>query len=136
MNKKVVVVAIGLLLLTMAGSAQTIHLKATVPFSFSAGKTTFPAGQYELKSLGIEGNILAISGLDSKAGALVIVNSNHAVEPANRTKLIFHRYGRQYFLSEVWVEGNTSGQLLPPPSREREIAKELSKEDVILMAKR
>jgi hypothetical protein len=51
MNKKLVVLAMGLALLMSAGaSAQTVHLKTNVPFNFIAGRTTFPAGQYELQS--------------------------------------------------------------------------------------
>ncbi len=36
--------------------------------------------------------------------------------PANRrkaqktTKLVFHRYGDQYFLAQIWTAGNDRGQ--------------------------
>jgi hypothetical protein len=37
-------------------------------------------------------------------------------------KLVFHRYGNEYFLSEVWTPGDEWGHRLSKTRREREIA--------------
>jgi hypothetical protein len=38
-------------------------------------------------------------------------------------KLVFHRYGNAYFLSEVWPTGSTLGKQLRKSKAELEIAK-------------
>jgi hypothetical protein len=52
-------------------------------------------------------------------------------------KLVFNRYGNQYFLSQVWAAGSDSGHQLRPSKAEREIAKNASKPKVeVLTAKK
>jgi hypothetical protein len=48
----------------------------------------------------------------------------------NSCKLVFHRHGDTYFLSEVWVAGNSNGRTLFRSRAERELA-ESGKEKVI-----
>jgi hypothetical protein len=36
--------------------------------------------------------------------------------------LVFHRYGSQYFLAQVWSAGNSEGRELPRSRAEREVA--------------
>lgn len=137
MNKKLTVLTISLaLLIGVAASAQTIHLKAQVPFNFIAGNTMFSAGQYELLSTGSGDKILVIRSLDSKGGILLLSNPCQSLNPTDRTKLVFHRYGQRYFLSEVWIRGNSIGHEVPPSSREVEVARDFSQDEVILVAKR
>ena len=122
------------LVLTAAAYAQTIHLKTNVPFSFIVGRTMFPAGQYEVQSTGNGDFVLVIRGLSSGPQALVLSNSCESREPSPRTTLIFHRYGQRYFLSEVWMRGNSIGRRTLTSSREIEIAKDSSMEKVVLLA--
>jgi len=136
-NKKLVVLAIGLvLLMTAAASAQTVHLKVNVPFNFIAGYTTFPAGQYDIQSTGDGDKVLSIRSLNSKAGAFLISNSCESLNPVASTKLVFHRYGYRYFVSEVWMQGDNTGHQVPASSREVEVAKDFSMDKVVLVAKR
>lgn len=60
----------------------------------------------------------------------MMLNSNavEKLEPANKTKLVFNRYGNQYFLSQIWVKGATLGRQLPKTSREKEVGRELALE--------
>jgi len=41
-------------------------------------------------------------------------------------KLIFHRYGDRYFLSQMWMPGNPTGRELPPSKAELETARTIS----------
>lgn len=135
MNKKLVILAMGLgLVLTAAAYGQTIRLKMNVPFSFIVGRITFPAGQYEVQSMGNGDAVLVIRGLSSGPQALVLSNSCESREPSLRPTLIFHRYGQRYFLSEVWMRGNSIGRRTLTSSWEIEIAKDSSMEKVILLA--
>src|SRR6266496_1091125 len=92
------------MLATMAASAQTINVKATVPFSFIVGRSTLSAGEYSLKTMS-NGQVLALSNRDAKITELVLSNSCESLT-ASKTKLVFHRYGGRYFLSQIWTEGN------------------------------
>jgi hypothetical protein len=137
MNKKLVVIAMGLaLLMSAVASAQTVHLKTNVPFNFIAGHTRFPAGQYELLSTGNGDNVLEIRSLNSKDAALVLSNSCESRDAAAQTKLVFHRYGNRYFLSAVWTQGDNVGHQVRSGSWEVEVAKDSQMSEVVLIAKR
>jgi hypothetical protein len=124
------------LLVTTAASAQTIGLKVSVPFSFVVNRATLPAGEYSVRSVGDRGRVLVIRGLTSETANLVISNSCETLKPMSQTKLIFHRYGDRYFLNQIWVEGMNAGHQLPVNAREKEVAKDFSMQEVMLMAKR
>ena len=57
---------------------------------------------------------------------IVMSNSAQTLKPADKNKLVFDRYGTQYFLAEIWVEGARLGRHLPKSSREKELAKDLA----------
>ena len=124
------------LLVTTAASAQTVRLKANVPFSFVVNRATLPAGEYSAESMDDQGIVLAIRSSNGKGTNLVVSNSCQSLNAASHTKLVFHRYGSRYFLSQAWVEGNTLGRELAPSPREKEVAKDFSMQEVVLMAAR
>ena len=111
-----------LLLVTGMASAQMQQsaLKANIPFNFVAGKMALPAGEYRISTISDLGGVLAVAGGDS-GQALVGSHAVQAATVAAETKLIFHRYGDQYFLYQVWVSGENRGRELPQTSREKEL---------------
>jgi hypothetical protein len=116
-------------LLLMAGSAiaQTIHVRANVPFNFSVGNKTLPAGVYDIRDISSSGaNTLLVHEREGKSSMIVGSNTGEALKGADKTKLIFNRYGSQYFLAEIWMGGATLGRQLPKGSREKDLAKELA----------
>lgn len=135
--KKHALTLIGVLsLLLAAGSAfaQTIDVKGDIPFSFIVNKATLPSGQYELKSLTEDGKMLGLRGPDGKPVDIVNSNRTESMTPSQKTKLVFKRYGDRYFLSQIWVAGETAGRQLPTSAREREMAKTSTPENVVVMA--
>jgi hypothetical protein len=137
-NKTLSVIAMALaLLMTVAANAQTIHMKVQVPFNFIAAGTALPAGQYEIVSVGIGENVLAIRNVNSPAGVLVISHSCESLNASSNTKIVFHRYGNRNFLAEVWVQGDNLGHQVTPTSRETELALDFPKTNVeLLLARR
>ena len=119
-----------LCLLLMAGSAigQTLHVRSNVPFNFSAGNKSFPAGTYSVGTISSDAKILLLQAGDGNASVMVGNNAVEASKGADKTKLVFNRYRDQYFLSEIWVQGATRGHHLPKTSREKELAKELAQD--------
>lgn len=126
---------LGLLLAAGSAFAQTINLRANVPFKFIVNKETMPAGQYSIKSLGDSaGRTLFISSSDQSEKTTVIANGVEDRAASKQTKLVFLRYGDRYFLSQIWVEGNSSGHQLPKSPREAEVAMDYSPQPVVVMA--
>ena len=103
-------------LLLVAGSAiaQTIHVRADVPFNFAVGDKSFPAGTYDVGSIdNVNTKILRLQARDGNSSMMVGSNAAENLKPANKTKLVFNRYGNRYFLSQIWVAGERRGHQLP-----------------------
>jgi hypothetical protein len=130
MKRQAVSLVILLSLLLVAGSAiaQTVHVRADIPFNFAVGNKTYPAGAYSIGTLGDrDDKVLLLRSEDGTASMAMISNAAENRTPADKTKLVFSRYGNQYFLSQVWVNGATRGHQLPKSSREKEVDKAMAR---------
>ena len=136
MKRNLLAIAMSLpLLLSAAAHAQTTQLKVTVPFDFTAGDTVLPAGDYDVQSIGPwGGKALSIRSVNSSAGTVVLSNSCQSVKTSDRGRLVFYRYGNQYFLAEVWNGNNHVGQQMLIDQRQTELARNQPKREVVLMA--
>ncbi len=127
----------GLLLVVAGASAQSVNVKANVPFDFIVDNATLPAGTYSIQSINDANGspTLVIRGETVKTGRLVSSNQAEKLNPAATSHLLFHRYGDTYFLAQIWMQGEQHGRELRMTRREAEIAKNLqSSEDVIVLA--
>ena len=99
------------MLAMVSAQAQTPRtMEVNIPFDFSAGKAALKAGTYSIKRLA--GSALAISAADSKTIALV----NAPLTIGSRDfkageRLVFNKYGDDYFLSQVWLSADSGRQL-------------------------
>ena len=116
--------------MAVAAQAQTgsrTRLVANIPFEFTVGNKTLPAGEYQLRS--IAGNsvnaVLLMQDRDCKAETLVQMQTVIG-KPQKTVKLIFHAYGNQYFFAEAWVDGESAGLQAAKPKAERAIEHELA----------
>jgi len=118
---------LSLLLVAGLAIAQSNNVRANVPFSFTVGSETLPAGTYDIRAMSSDPKVLLVQ---AQGGSSIIVGSNAAesLKGAEKTKLVFNRYRDQYFLAEIWVQGATRGRQLPKTSREKELAKELAQD--------
>jgi hypothetical protein len=123
MKTQLMQTAIAALTLAAAGYAQSAQqLNVTVPFGFVAGSRTLPAGQYTV-SQPVNSNAVVIRPVGSTPGAVMITNRVKSPGRQEMGKLIFHRYGDRYFLSEVWGTDQSVGSQLPRTAPERELAR-------------
>jgi hypothetical protein len=107
----------------------TFRVSADVPFNFMVGNKEFKAGKYTVgqSSESSTSTTLIIRSKDNNDMANFNVNNVYG-KGKPQAKLIFHRYGNQYFLSQVFDGESEQGSALVKSTAEREAAK---KRDVI-----
>jgi hypothetical protein len=127
-------VGLGLLLATASASAQTVPLKANIPFNFIVNKAELSAGEYTLKSLGSSGTAILMQSADGQTAKMVLPNVCASSKAPTASKLVFHRYGSEYFLAQIWTAGYEQGKELPKSSRETEVARDYPVQNVVLAA--
>ena len=105
------------LLISVPLSAQTIA-KATVPFDFTVGQTRMPAGTYEISPLS---HAILIMDRKTAKSVLSLFNSEEPSRGDSTPKLVFHRYGDKYFLSQVSRGNGGVVMQLPTSKLEEEV---------------
>jgi hypothetical protein len=103
--------------------AQTTHMKVTMPFEFTAGNVQLPVCEYKVTALGPwGGQPLSVHNVNSNAESVVVSNSCRSQKPSTDAKLVFYRYGHQYFLAEVWNRNSFADSQLQINPRQTELA--------------
>jgi hypothetical protein len=99
-----------------AGSAHAAT--ASIPFAFSVGTTSFPAGEYTI-NYEYKSGVVQIQGAGSHHGMYMTYPGK---SPGNDSsmRLVFHRYDDQYFLSETLDGTNGVGLSFPVSKLEKE----------------
>jgi hypothetical protein len=114
-----------MVLLTSVASAQAQSLayrvKVNIPFDFTVGEKKLPAGEYSVgRALQRSDDIVVqLSDLAGRSKAIRLTNATITSQPNKRSSLVFHRYGDQYFLFQVWPAGATVGRQFPESGSER-----------------
>jgi hypothetical protein len=113
-----------LLAIVFAGAALSPALHAqdlkdavivNVPFAFQNGSQHLNAGLYTI-SMDYQ-NVATIRG--ESASGFSMTGSDVDLQPSKTTKVVFRKYGDQYFLHEIWVAGDTSHTYFPTSKVER-----------------
>jgi hypothetical protein len=101
-------------------SAQSVTLRAKIPFGFVVNGKSLPAGEYTVRQANFPGTMI-ISGVDHSVGAVTLVSPTSAPSARHETaRLVFDGYGGRYFLSQIWTDG-TRGSQIPVARSEREL---------------
>ena len=95
---------------------EAAEVAARIPFSFTVNGKTLPQGSYNVST---NGGTLFIRGYNT--GAFSLTNGLES-RSRSEARLVFHKYGDQYILRQVWT-GAGSGRELPQPRVERSLAK-------------
>ena len=122
----VLIVTLALATAGVSANAQPTanRVVANVPFEFSVGYKTLPAGDYSVQSIVSCDGLLIQSG-DGKVSALRLSDTTRQIKDKPKARLVFHRYGERYFLAEVWNGVENAGRQLTKSQEERAIANEL-----------
>lgn len=116
MTKKIrTFVGLTLLVTAITASAQiSQQIRVNVPFSFVVGKRISPPGDYRVNvDLGRE--LVTFRAPDSMTTNLFMPQESRSAD--GRTYLTFRRYGEQWFLQEVTMDGVTQKVLLGKAER-------------------
>jgi hypothetical protein len=129
-----VLFAFAILFLAASAQAQQTPVKANIPFDFVVGDKTYAAGEYVLKSASIDNPLVRITTANGDQSGVSNTIPTTVLEPARGTKLVFHRVGDTYFLSQLWIEGYDYGREFLHSRNEKLLAKNHTSEDVVISA--
>ncbi len=106
------------LLLNVTGAHAQPAARANVPFAFKVGKKQMPAGTYTVQSK-VGSNVIMVENVQTGTSALAL---GRRESPAAKTdKLIFRRYGSQYFLTAILGGKGSQAMVIPTTSQEKEL---------------
>lgn len=99
-------------------------INTDIPFAFTVGETTLPAGKYHIKlppASGLESRIV-IRSADGRLTCIAMALPSEAKRNLKKPEIIFTRVGDQYFLSQVYTTALSIGQKLPLPEAAERLA--------------
>ena len=102
-------------LMTHTGALAQNKLQATIPFDFTVGQSQLPAGTYMITY--VQPRVIEFSNWQKNVDVMTLITATADVtQTPNR--LVFNKYGNQYFLSEV--RGGYGGTALKVGTSKRE----------------
>jgi len=109
--------------LVAAGSAmaQGRAVKANVPFDFNVGRTHVPAGTYTISTTG-SSNIVELWNDSRKVNIFQPVYADG--KQASGSKLVFAKYGDQYFLHEILCSSSDMNLQVPTSKAEKSMQRQ------------
>lgn len=120
--------AMAIVVAGVSAQAQTLQyrLTADIPFEFSISDQKLPAGKYSIsRAQEASGDtVLQIQSTDGKSTVNRFSIPVFTFNPKKRGELIFHKYGDQYFLSQVWPAAGETGRAFPKTSAERTLERD------------
>ncbi len=130
------IIALALIVSVPMTQAQA-RARASVPFGFSLDQKPMPAGAYEISSTSYK--VLVVRNLDTREARLVIESMNVQASQAAgipHAKLVFRKYGDQYFLAEIWGGQSNIGIAFPESKREKELqwARDIHEPELVVIA--
>jgi hypothetical protein len=136
------IVTLLLILMPVLAAAQTAthdQMRITVPFSFTISDQKLPAGTYLV--IEREGQLMSMRNTEGTASYFVVVApadrldhwSYFQQEP--KAKMVFHRYGEEYFLTEMAMGNATSWHVQKSPYENQYVVAGLQSQRVVVAGK-
>jgi hypothetical protein len=98
--------------------AQDYAVQATIPFNFTVNGSELPAGNYTLGTDITSPRLVKISDRTQHVHAMVL-SMPSGDEKRKANQLVFHKYGNQYFLSEIRSQSGINVQLATSKQEKR-----------------
>jgi hypothetical protein len=127
-TKIAMLVLIGIAALSASAKAQSLgnRIKANIPFDFTVAGKKFAAGEYSIvRANPTAGDqVLRVSSADDRSRVLPATIPVTTLDAKDKSTLVFHRIGDEYFLAQVWLAGATTGRAFIKSRRERQLEQE------------
>ena len=110
-----------------ANAQLSIPIRTKIPFDFSVGDKKLAAGEYTFSRLSgfSDSKMMSVSSVDASTRMFQSTLGAQVLTPKNESTLVFHRYGDQYFLEQIWTSGEQEGTQVPESRSERTIRQQL-----------
>jgi len=118
------VAGLGVTLTANAQIRSDATIRANIPYSFVVNNTTLPAGKYLITvadPYGTDATVLEIRSANAKTAVLFETDFVAVPSLAPRTELVFDKIGDAYFLSKVFLQGDSGGNQLLKSKRQRRL---------------
>jgi hypothetical protein len=93
---------------------------ANVDFDFNVGQKSMSAGTYQVSATSEK--VDAIRNVETDAASLVIESIYIQGSNDEHARLVFNKYGNQYFLCQIWDGSSDTGIQLSKSRREQEVS--------------
>ena len=113
---------VAFVLTAAVAKAQSTDTISRVPFTFNVGESVMPPGTYRVSQFGTQTGVFMISGFPHSA---IVLSQPDGRTADDQPRLVFHKYGDQYFLREV-VLADSTGFSLPESEQERQVEERLA----------
>ena len=91
------------------------------------GDKKLQAGQYTFSRMSADGKVMLVSSVAGNSSVFQPTFKIQVLTAKNESKLVFHRYGDQYFLEQIWIAGELEGTEVPESRSERTVRQQLAK---------
>lgn len=99
LTSRVVVLTVVALCAVAAFGQTNMNLKGEIPFQFTVGDQTLSSGEYTVRNL--MGRVQCLRSDEGKPVAFIANPLSYTGD--GQAKLVFHRYGSELVLAEVWT---------------------------------
>src|SRR5688500_18496185 len=91
--------------------AQTLNLRASIPFNFRMGNVLMPGGDYDIYH---SGSMIRVRNENGEVtGAISLTLPTSRTGKGELASLEFNRYDDTYFLTKIWAPDSRDGRVLP-----------------------
>jgi frataxin-like iron-binding protein CyaY len=110
------------------GQSLAYRIRANIPFEFSVADKKLPSGKYSIGRARQESDdtVLSITDADGSSRVIRMSHGVQTLRAKDKPTLVFHRYGDQYFLFQVWPAGESTGRQFYQSHTEREVQRNLA----------
>jgi hypothetical protein len=122
MNRKLFGVLVIIALAFAVNASAQSKARADIPFSFAVGEKSLPAGTYNVTD--VAPGTIVLRSVGHSDAAMIQFHAAEKVE-SQSPRLVFHKYGDQCFLYQIW-DGEKRGMELRESKSEKQLEKELS----------
>jgi len=117
------VLGLGAMLTTNAQIESDATIKVNIPHSFVVNNTTLPPGTYTIKVADDYSNlnVLEIRSANGKMNVLFDTEPVNLEREKRESEVVFAKIGDNYFLSQVFLKGDESGNQVLKSKRQRRL---------------